>query len=204
MEYRVPQGSPSRKCAVRFRENDERRLQVNWTETVFEVIDMRSFSNLWFWIALAVVWSTASHWVLGVPFDMVTRARRHGGQAQADLEEMVRINVSRILYIGRVSGLVLLGFLCFVLTSLAVLGFAYNVEFAQALFLLGLPMSFVGALSLSTARLIETERPEAEVLNKRLTRHRQYVQVIGMLSIFVTALWGMWQNLDRSFLFNGF
>ncbi|WP_085876993.1 component of SufBCD complex [Roseisalinus antarcticus] len=177
---------------------------MNWTETVFEVIDMRSFSNLWFWIALAVVWSTASHWVLGVPFDMVTRARRHGGQAQADLEEMVRINVSRILYIGRVSGLVLLGFLCFVLTSLAVLGFAYNVEFAQALFLLGLPMSFVGALSLSTARLIETERPEAEVLNKRLTRHRQYVQVIGMLSIFVTALWGMWQNLDRSFLFNGF
>ncbi len=55
---------------------------------------MRSFSNLWYWIALAVTWSTASHWVLGVPFDMVLRARRHGGDAERDLEDMVRVNVS--------------------------------------------------------------------------------------------------------------
>ena len=48
------------------------------------------------WIALAVVWSSASHWVLGVPFDMVMRARRVGGQAEADLEDIARINVSRI------------------------------------------------------------------------------------------------------------
>ncbi len=43
---------------------------------IFDLIDMRSFSNLWYWIALAVTWSSTSHWVLGVPFDMVLRARR--------------------------------------------------------------------------------------------------------------------------------
>jgi hypothetical protein len=47
---------------------------------VFEVIDMRSFSNLWYWIALAVLWSSTSHWVLGVPFDMIQRARRRAGR----------------------------------------------------------------------------------------------------------------------------
>ena len=50
---------------------------MDLTQTLFDVIDFRSFSNLWFWIMLAVAWSTASHWVLGIPFDMVLRARQH-------------------------------------------------------------------------------------------------------------------------------
>ncbi|WP_373274802.1 component of SufBCD complex [Roseobacter insulae] len=157
---------------------------------------MRSFSNLWFWIALAVMWSTASHWVLGVPYDMVLRARRNGGQAEQDLEDLTRINTNRLLYIANVSGLWLLGFGCFLLTALAVLGFAYQLEIAQALFLLGFPMSIVGLLSLSTARLIHQEQAEGEQLRRRLTRHRLYVQITGMLSIFVTALWGMYQNMN--------
>ena len=164
-------------------------------QTILEVIDMRSFSNLWFWIGLAVVWSSASHWVLGVPFDMVTRARKHGGQAQADLEEMVRINVGRLLFIGRVSGMVLLGVACFVLSVLAIVGFLYDVEFAQAVFLIAFPMSVVGLLSLRAARRIAAERPLGETLRKRLIRHRHATQVIGMVSIFVTAMWGMYQNL---------
>ena len=156
---------------------------------------MRSFSNLWFWIVLAVMWSTTSHWVLGVPFDMVLRARRQGGQAEEDLEDLVRINVNRLLYIGQVSGLWLLGFVCFGLTMLALLGFVYGTEFAQALFLLAFPMTLVGALSLSTARLIRSEHATGELLRKRLTRHRLYTQIIGMISIFVTAIWGMYQNV---------
>lgn len=155
---------------------------------------MRSFSNLWFWIALAVLWSTASHWILGVPYDMVLRARRHGGQAEQDLEDMVRININRMLYIAHVSGLWLLGIGCFVLTALCVLGFFYAIEIAQALFLLGLPMSIVGLLSLSTARLIHEEAATGETLHRRLSRHRLYVQITGMISIFITALWGMYQN----------
>lgn len=169
---------------------------MNWYTSLFELIDMRSFSNLWFWIALAVVWSSASHWVLGVPFDLVQRARRDQGQALTDLEDLTRINVNRVLYIGRVSGLWLMGFACFVLTSLVILGFSYDVEFAQAVFLLGFPMSLVGLLNLSTARLIESENSTGEVLCKRLTRCRLYTQMIGTVSIFVTALWGMYQNLS--------
>jgi hypothetical protein len=69
---------------------------LDWYRTLFEVIDMRSFSNLWYWIAIAVTWSTVSHWVLGVPFDMLQRARRQGGQADADFETMVRINANRL------------------------------------------------------------------------------------------------------------
>jgi hypothetical protein len=165
-------------------------------QTIFEMIDMRSFSNLWFWIALAVLWSTASHWVIGVPYDMIVRARRHGGQAEVDLEDIVRVNVNRLLHIGRVSGLWLLGLGCFLLTGLFVLGFAYGLEFAQAVFLLALPMSILFLLSLSTARRIAERELSGEDLRARLTRHRVYTQMLGVVSIFVTSLWGMYQNLS--------
>jgi len=168
---------------------------LDWYETVFEVIDLRSFSNLWYWIGLAVIWSTASHWVLGVPFDMVLRARRHGGQAEMDLEQMTRINCNRLLYIGRVSGLWLLGFGSALITVLAMLGFWYGVEFAQALFLLVFPLSIIGLLSMGTARRITAAALSGDALQNRLRRHRLYTQIIGMLSVFVTAMWGMYQNL---------
>jgi len=171
------------------------RHTLDWYQTLFELIDMRSFSNLWFWIVLAVVWSTASHWVIGVPYDMVQRARRQGEQAQVDLEDMVRIMVNRLMYIAQVSGLWLLGFGCFGLTMLTLLGFYYEMEFAQAVLLLAFPLSLVGMLSLSTARLIQLEDATGERLHKRLMRHRLYTQIIGMVGIFVTALWGMYQNM---------
>ena len=169
---------------------------LDWYQTLFELIDMRSFSNLWFWIVLGVVWSTASYYVLGVPYDMLQRARRHGGEAQAELEALVAIYINRMLYIVRVSGLWLLGFACFALTMLALLGFWYGIELAQAIFLLALPLSAVGALSLATARAIEAEGATGERLQKRLMRHRLYTQIIGMVAIFVTAMWGMYQNIQ--------
>lgn len=168
---------------------------MGWYDTVFEVIDMRSFSNLWYWIALAVIWSTASHWVLGVPFDMVLRARRHGGQAETDLEDIVRININRLLYIGQVSGLWMLAFGCAFITGLLMLGFVYGMEFSQAMFFFAFPLSIIGLLNMSTARLISSEGASGELLQKRLRRHRLYTQIIGMSSVLVTSMWGMYQNL---------
>lgn len=161
-----------------------------------ELIDLRSFSNLWYWIALAVLWSTSSHWVIGVPFDSITRAKRNGGQAQADLEDLARINCGRILHIARMAGLWLIGFTGFALTTLAVLGFGYRVEFAQAVLLLLGPMALVGLLSIRTALRIEAGERQGEVLIRRLMRHRFVTQAIGILSIFVTAMWGMYWNMN--------
>lgn len=168
---------------------------MTWFQIIREVIDLRSFSNLWYWIMLVLVWSTTSHWVLGVPHDMVQRARRRGGQAMEDLQDLTRVNVNRLLMIGSVAGLWIIGAGSAVLTLLAVLGFAYHVEFAQAVFLIVFPMSFVWLLSISTAQDIETTGAEGEELCKRLVRHRLFTQLIGVASIFVTAMWGMYQNV---------
>jgi hypothetical protein len=169
---------------------------VNLTGTIFEVIDMRSFSNLWYWIALAVVWSSASHYVMGVPFDMLQRARRQGGQAQVDFEDLVRINGNRVVNIMDVAGLFILAFWCFLLTVLAVLAVWYQVEFAQAVGLIAGPMTLVMALTVRLARRLAAAPLEGEALVRVIVRHRFWTQVIGMVAIFVTAMFGMYQNLS--------
>ncbi len=169
---------------------------MEWYQIIFEMIDMRSFSNLWYWIALAVLWSTASHWVLGVPFDLITRARSLGGEAQQDLETMVRINVGRLLFIARTSGTWAIGFAFFLISALLMLGFYYRIEFAQALAFFVVPMAILGALSVRSARLIEAGENQGVALHRRLSRHRISIQFLGMVSILVTSMFGMYQNLQ--------
>lgn len=169
---------------------------MTWTQTIFEVIDTRSFSSLWFWIMLALIWSRTSHRVMGVPFDMVARARKHGGDAMTDLEDMVRINVNRMMFILRVSGMWILGLTCFLLTALGVLAFWYGIEIAQAVFLLGFPLAVVGALSLYAAYRISADMPSGAALCRRIVTLRFATQTVGMISIFVTAMYGMYRNLS--------
>jgi hypothetical protein len=171
------------------------RARLDWYSVIFELIDMRSFSNLWYWIVLAVSWSTASHWVLGVPFDMISRAKRYGAVAQDDLETMVRINSDRVLFIARSAGTWIIAIWAFVLTLLVLLGFVYDIEFAQAVLFLYFPFSVLGMVSLRSALLIEAGEGQGDALHRRLLRHRVTTQVLGMISIFVTSMFGMYQNM---------
>lgn len=142
------------------------------------------------------MWSSLSHWVLGVPYDLVLRARRSGGQAMIDLEDLARVNCNRLLYTIRVSGLWVMAFAFFLLTSLVILGFYYELEFAQAVFLLAFPMMVVGLLSLQTALSLERNPRGGEALCNRLRLHRLLTQMVGVVSVFVTAMWGIYQNLS--------
>jgi len=168
---------------------------MDLTQTIFEVIDMRSFSNLWYWIALAVVWSSAAHWVLGIPYDMIQRARRDSAEAMGDLEEIARVNIKRFLYIADAAGMWLIGFTSFLLSGLAILAFGYGVEFSQAVFLLAFPMTIVGAMSVRAAQRIAADDTQGDDLVRTLLRHRFYVQIVGIFAIFATAMFGMYQNL---------
>lgn len=173
---------------------------MEWYHNIFSLIDTRSFSNIWFWIVLAVMWSSLSHYVMGVPFDMVTRARRHGGPAQADLEALVAVQVRRRVHIAEVSGPWLVGFTAAGLTVLAMLGFAYRIQFGQALFLLMAPASAVSAVGLAAARQLARAPLAGEALCAFLIRQRFWVQVIGFVSILVTAVWAVWQLMRGSAL----
>jgi hypothetical protein len=108
---------------------------------------------------------------------------------------MVRINVNRVLYISDVAGVFLLAIWAFLLTALVVLAFWYDVEFAQAVVLIALPMTLVFWLTVRLARRLVRDHLEGEALARCLVRQRLWTQVIGMIAIFVTAMFGMYQNL---------
>jgi hypothetical protein len=168
---------------------------------VSDLINMRSFGNLWYWILLALVWSSAGQRVLGAPWDMVLRARKTEDDATvADVAQLIRIHVDRRLRIMQESGLVVAGLAAFVLTSLLLLAFVYDIEFAQAVVLLVFPLMLVSALSLRTARIMCDRDLDRLALVKAAQRLRLQVQLIGMVSIFVTALWGMYQNMSANVL----
>ncbi|MCC6001055.1 MAG: component of SufBCD complex [Pararhodobacter sp.] len=173
---------------------------MDWYQSVLSLIDLRSFSNLWYWIALAVMWSSLSHYVLGVPFDMVQRARRQKGDAMADLERLVDIQVRRQLYILQTGGMWVVGFWAATLTMLLVLGFAYRIEVAQALTLMLVPMSLVFLLGFRLAFRLDVMALKGEALTRRLVWHRLTIQMIGLVSILITAIWGMWYNLSLNVL----
>ncbi len=169
---------------------------MGWYNNVFELLDFRSFSSLWYWIAVAVMWSSASHWILGVPFDLIQRARRRGGQAAEDMTRLAQINARRALHLADSSGLWLIAIGSALLTMLALLGFFYGLELAQALFFLALPIAVLSVMRLSTARRILAENMVNETLGRRLARHRMWTQGLGVLSIFLTAVWGMYSILS--------
>lgn len=166
---------------------------MDFLDLLTEVIDLRSFSNLWYWIVLAIMWSGMSQWTLGVPYYVVVRARRGDARAQSDMEALARINGERVLFVADQSAPGLLGVATFVSTGLAVMGWIYGVEFCQALFLLMFPAMIVGALTVRTARKLRDE-DYADVA-RRLKWHRMWVQGLGVLFIFITAFWGMYTNV---------
>ncbi|WP_438956849.1 component of SufBCD complex [Cognatiyoonia sp.] len=170
---------------------------MDWTTALFQVIELRSFSSIWYWMAVAVVWSSVSHFVLGVPNDLIQRARRdETGQGMRDLEDIARVNVNRLVHINQTAGAFLVGFIYFLLTALGLIAFYYWFELAQAIFLLALPLSFVLGISMHTAYVMNEAQPKGKELISALFWHRLKTQVVGIIAIFFTAMFGMYQNLD--------
>lgn len=174
---------------------------MDWTETILRVIDLRTFSNIWYWLAVIVAWAMASHWLIGVPFDMLFRARKAEGQPLADLERMVDLQVRRITQLDDLAGPYAIGLGAFVLVALGTMGFGYGFELALGLFILLGPLSLVGLLNLWLAQRLRAAPLSGAALVRCLFRMRIWSQIIGMTALFFTALYGMYVNISAMVVF---
>ncbi|WP_435168099.1 component of SufBCD complex [Falsirhodobacter sp. 1013] len=169
---------------------------MQWYELVFSAISLRSFSVLWFWIALAGFWTIVTRNVMGVPQDVILNARTDARAAE-EMLWLTRFHVRRKLAMPAGLRVALVAVVAFVLSGLLALALA-GLDAAQALFLMGAPWALIEALRLRLAHRLAAEAPDAETLANRLIWHRIMVQAIATTAIFITLIWGVWRVLSLS------
>ncbi len=174
---------------------------MDWTEALTRVIELNTFSSIWYWLAVAVSWAAASNWLIGVPFDVLYRARKCPPQELADLETLVEINVRRITMINDQAGVALTALLAFTLAMLGMAGFYYGFELAQGFFVLAAPLSVVIAINMRLAHQLRATPLAGQALVSRLLSVRFWTQVIAMVAIFFTSMYGMYFNLEAMLFF---
>ena len=170
-------------------------------------LDSRSFGSIWFWLVLVGLWSATGRTVLGVPVEVMAAARRAQSEDQPEtvpatlsLLDWLSLTLPRWHLRAR-EGALFLGVTIFLLTSLAILGFRYGLEMAQALALLGAPFMALFWMRVRLARRLipllqagqagETPVPEVAAQALRLmVRHRRWVTALSVASVALTALWG--------------
>jgi hypothetical protein len=172
---------------------------LDWSDTIARVIEFRTFASIWYWFAVIVSWAVASHWLIGVPFDLLFRARKCPPQELADVEAIVDVNVRRFTFMSDILAPIMMGLVMFILAALLMAGFYYGSELAQGLFDLAAPLSLVGFLNMRLAFQLRDAPLRGEQLIKRLFSLRIWTQAIGMVAIFFTAMYGMYYNLDLLF-----
>ena len=186
-------------------------------DSLIGVLASRSFSTIWFWLALIGMWSAAGRNVLGVPVEVLARARAALRRDTAEAPEAIALMdwLSLTLprwRLGPREGAVFLGVTSFGLTSLAVLGFGFGLELAQALTLVGVPFWLLFWLRVRLARrlapiLADAQQgvmplPDAVAGTVRhMVRHRILHMVLSVAAVLVTLLWGMLWMLIRPFGF---
>lgn len=174
---------------------------MDWRDTLTRVIELNTFASVWYWLAVAVSWAAASNWLIGVPFDVLYRARKCAPQELADLEALVEINVRRITMINDQAGVALTALLAFTLAMLGMAGFYYGFELAQGFFILAAPLSLVTAVNMRLAHQLRAMPLEGRALVRRLFAVRFWTQVIAMVAIFFSAMYGMYFNVEAMLFF---
>lgn len=177
---------------------EQARLDI--LENLMRVIDLRSFGSIWFWIVVALFWSAVTQTILGASYDLIVRARRSGGQSLSDLHALVEIQSRRMTVLMDRVGHWIVAFVGGGLALTFMLAFAYRIELAQAIFVLLLPLSIIRILTLRLAYRIQRQNLRGDLLIRALLRHRFWLQLLGVVTIFTAATWGMLRVMNASVL----
>lgn len=183
-----------------------------------QLLDLRSFSSIWYWLMLTWLWTRSGRNLLGVPVEVVQRAHRaaqatgpggadHGTPAAEQqghpgllLLDWLLLTLPR-WHLPSQSGAVLLGTGAFLLTLLAGLGFGYAQELAQAVFLLVAPFGVLMLMRVRLARRLAPLLAQAQARTlaptvvardsaRLLMRHRWQVLALSTASVAAAAIWG--------------
>ncbi|KQI72488.1 hypothetical protein AN191_05525 [Loktanella sp. 5RATIMAR09] len=171
------------------------------TIALLRLLDFQTFDSLWYWMAVMVTYAVASNWLLGVPFDVLFRARKLANPHLADLETLVDVNVRRIVEINAYLGVAITIMVAFSLSVLVVLSLFYGVELAQGLLALAAPLTLIMVMNMRLAHQLDAAPLQGRELVDRLFRVRLWTQIVSMIALFFTAMYGMYVVISSQHFF---
>lgn len=172
---------------------------------LLHILDSRSFASVWYWLAFATAWTFALRSPLGIPPEVVTAARRgpaDGPDHAGALTLLDWLSVALPQWrIGATDGAVMAGIAAFLLATLAVLGFAYGLEMAEALSILLIPLAFLQVMRFRLAARLDavlagaargetTPNAAARRAARAITRHNRAGFALSMAAVVVAAVRG--------------
>ncbi|GHA41525.1 hypothetical protein GCM10008927_02350 [Amylibacter ulvae] len=159
------------------------------TEDFLQILELKSFFNIWYWLFLAFIWSRATYFTLGVPLHDARLGHEREGVYMHDFEELMRINTGHTVEAFDQYGVAVMAVIAFLLASAATLGFGFRMEIMQAIFLLMAPLTGATLFSVRFAYRIQAEKITGQSLYTAYVVHRRIKQIFGMLSMIVTSVW---------------
>ena len=159
-----------------------------------EAISLRSFSSLWYWIAVAVFWIAATGRVLGMSYAAAGRASG-GGIALAQLETITHIAAQTWIAAWQKWQVLWVALGAALLAGLSMLAFSYGIELAQALWFLAMPYVMLLVLQLRLALRILAQNAQSEMLLQMIYRFRLKAHLIGFVFVFLTATFAFFHLL---------
>jgi hypothetical protein len=155
-----------------------------------DAFGVSSFQSVWYWAMHVVVWTLCTHRTLGVPYDMLLRARRLP-EVALRVETIARFHAERVAGLYHVLGTTAALLAGFLLAGLFGFGFLIGVELAQATFLILFPLAVLTYSTVSTALKIWRRGFRGDLLVQILSRRHfwhQMVAVCAMLGAFAAAV----------------
>ena len=169
-----------------------------------ELMHLVSFWTIWFWVTHAVAWSLASHFTLGVPYDMVVQANREKddeGPWSRHCEALILAQVYRFMTYYRRAGVLLAGVSAFILAALLTIAIQVDLELAWAAFSIMGPLTLIYIFSIRAAARMEAQELRGQPLRDALRRQRFWNQIIGLLGIVMAVALAIWQTVKTMSLF---
>lgn len=159
-------------------------------DEIREIMNLESLWTLWFWIMHVIAWSMTSHFVLGVPFDVIVQANREKDEAGPwtfHADAMIRASVFRVVSYFRKMGTVIVGVWSFLIGSLLTFAILFQNEFCMAALTFMLPLTAIYAVSIRWALWIDGTELGPTELRQAVRRLRFWVQLFGVIAVILAG-----------------
>ena len=154
---------------------------------ISEFLDFSTFFSIWYWVFLALAWSSRTHWTLGAPFDSVVRAEKRGGRWEDDLDAIVHAMAARFAMFMQHGGPWVVGIAMFLLAGLVTACVVTQNEMVRGITAFAVPMMIAEFGDIRLALRIERTGLRGYDLRRALVWRRFLNQVTGLFSLILAA-----------------